>query len=260
MMKVFAAALAAGLMLVATAATASADPVRFGFAAEPYPPFTSPDASGKWVGWEVDLMDAVCKEAKLECVITPTAWDGIIPALTSKKIDVIWASMSITAEREKTISFTNPYYKTPLAVIGVKSKKFDASPDSLKGLAMGVQVSTTQADYAEKYYKPVVSSVKAYQTQDEVNQDLVAGRIDVEIADKLPLLDFLNTDAGKACCEFKGDAAWDEAIIGRGTGGGVRKEDNELREKLNAAIKALRDNGTYAAITKKYFTFDIYGQ
>ena len=94
------------------------DVIRFGVAAEPYPPFASKDASGKWVGFEIDLMDAVCAEMKVECIIEEAAWDGIIPALTTKKIDLIWSSMSITDERKKTIDFTDKYYNTPAAIIG----------------------------------------------------------------------------------------------------------------------------------------------
>ena len=69
--------------------------------------------AGNWVGWEVDFMNAICKQAALECVITPTAWDGIIPALTAGQIDVIMSSMSITEERAKTIDFSDKYYNTP---------------------------------------------------------------------------------------------------------------------------------------------------
>jgi polar amino acid transport system substrate-binding protein len=95
MKTVLKAALAAAAF-AASLGVASAQEVKFGMAPEPYPPFASVDASGKWIGWEIELMDAVCAEAKLTCVIVPTAWDGIIPALTTKKIDVIWNSMSIT--------------------------------------------------------------------------------------------------------------------------------------------------------------------
>src|SRR4051794_38834672 len=94
-------AIAAAAML-GFAAEAKAD-IKFGVAAEPYPPFTSKDASGKWVGWEVDLMDAVCKQMNEKCELVEVAWDGIIPALTSKQIDVIWSSMSITDKRKQTI-------------------------------------------------------------------------------------------------------------------------------------------------------------
>ncbi len=94
----------AAAALATTAFTgAMAEEVKVGVAAEPYPPFTSPDSSGKWIGWEIEFMDAICAEAKLDCVVTPVAWDGIIPALTSGKIDMIIGSMSITEERLKTI-------------------------------------------------------------------------------------------------------------------------------------------------------------
>jgi polar amino acid transport system substrate-binding protein len=70
---------------------ASAEPLKVAFAAEPYPPFTEADASGKWHGFEVDIADALCAQMKAECVHTPVAWDGIIPALTSGQVDMIVA-------------------------------------------------------------------------------------------------------------------------------------------------------------------------
>ena len=193
------------VLIVFSAGLASAQTVRVGVAAEPYPPFTTPDASGNWSGWEIEIMEALCEEAKLDCVITPTAWDGIIPALTSKKIDMIIASMSITAERMKSIDFSDKYYNTPTAVIGSKRMTFDATPEGLKGKYLGVQIATIHKVYAEKYFTG--AKIKEYQTQDEVNQDLVAGRIDATQADSLALADFLETAEGKACCELKGMVA-----------------------------------------------------
>jgi polar amino acid transport system substrate-binding protein len=249
----------AALTVMGLTAAAQAEAVKVGIAAEPYPPFASPDANGKWVGWEVELIGAVCAEAKLECEITPVAWDGIIPALTAKKIDAIMASMSITEERMKTIDFSNKYYNTPTGIVGPKDAKFDASPDGLKGKILGVQVSTVHADYAKKYFGPVAAEIKEYQTQDEANQDLVAGRVDAVQADAIALGDFLNSDAGKACCDSKGNVADDPAILGAGVGVGLRKEDTALKDKFNAAIDAVRANGKYDEIAKKYFSFDIYG-
>ncbi|SIQ11793.1 amino acid ABC transporter substrate-binding protein, PAAT family [Rhizobium sp. RU35A] len=248
------------LMGVAAAGAAAAQELKVGVAAEPYPPFSSPDASGKWVGWEVDFMNAVCAEAKVKCVLTPVAWDGIIPALTSKKIDAIMGSMSITPERSKTIAFSDKYYNTPTAVIGPKGVKFDATPEGLKGKVLGVQVSTIHADYAKKYFGPVVSEIKEYQTQDEANQDLASGRLDAVQADLITLQAFLDSDQGKACCEVKGNVKDDPEILGAGVGIGLRKEDTALKDKFNAAIKAIRTNGTYDKISKNYFTFDIYGK
>jgi len=254
-LKTFAAALLLG---VAAMGVAKADPVKIGVAAEPYPPFTSPDASGKWVGWEIDFIDAVCAEEKLDCVITPVAWDGIIPALTTKKIDVIASSMSITDERKKTIDFSDKYYNTPTAIIGPKDQKFGATPADLKGKVIGVQVSTIHAVYAKKHFTEA-QEIKEYQTQDEADQDLAAGRLDAVQADSIALDAFLKSDQGKACCDLKGMVAPDLEVLGPGVGAGVRKEDTELKGKINAGIKAIRANGKYAEITKKYFDFDVYG-
>jgi polar amino acid transport system substrate-binding protein len=259
-MKTVLKTLAAALLLgvAAMGGVAKAEQVKIGVAAEPYPPFTSPDASGKWVGWEIDFVNAVCAEEKLDCVITPVAWDGIIPALTTKKIDAIVSSMSITDERKKTIDFSDKYYNTPTAIIGPKDQKFGATPDDLKGKVIGVQVSTVHAVYAKKHFTGA-QEIKEYQTQDEANNDLAAGRLDAVQADSIALGEFLKTDQGKACCDLKGMVAPDDEVLGPGVGAGIRKEDTALKEKFNAGIKAIRANGKYDEISKRYFDFDIYG-
>lgn len=254
--KIAALALAIGL---AGAVQAYAEQVKVGFAAEAYPPFTSLDASGKWVGWEVEFADAICKEAKLDCVITPVAWDGIIPALTAKKIDMIVGSMSITEERMKTIDFSDKYYNTPTGIIGNKTDTFEATPEGLAGKIIGVQGSTIHADYVKKHFGEKAAEIKEYQTQDEANADLAAGRVDAVQADAIALDAFLKSEAG-ACCEAKGNVADDKAVLGAGVGIGLRKEDTELKGKLNAAIKAIRANGTYDTFSKPYFNFNIYGE
>ncbi len=252
------------LVLAAVAAlslgtTAMAEPLKIGVAAEPYPPFTSPDAAGNWVGWEVDFMVAICKQAELDCVITPTAWDGIIPALTSGQIDVIMSSMSITAERAKTIDFSDKYYNTPAMVMVAADSAITPDAAGLTGKIVGVQISTTHEAYTQKYFGPVASEVKIYQTQDEANQDLAAGRVDAVMADSIALQAFLDSDAGKACCKSAGMVAGDAEVLGAGVGFGLRQGD-PLKDKLNAAIAAIRADGTYAAITANYFAFDVYGE
>ena len=89
----------AGLGLTGLGLTAATAEIRLGLDSAPYPPFADVDASGKRTGFEIELGEALCKAMKETCVWTPIAWDGIIPALNSKKIDAIFASMSIT---EKT--------------------------------------------------------------------------------------------------------------------------------------------------------------
>ncbi|WP_187429288.1 Histidine-binding periplasmic protein [Roseobacter fucihabitans] len=237
---------------------AIAEEVKIGIAAEPYPPFASLNASGEWVGWEVEVIDAVCAAAKLDCAITPVAWDGIIPSLMGQQIDALMASMSITEERQKTIDFSDPYYNTPAVIVADKSMDIDATPESLAGKIIGIQASTIHQAYANAYFGDA-AEIRVYQTQDEANQDLVSGRIDATQADSIAMADFVATDAG-GCCEIKGPVANDEAILGRGVGAGVRKGDDALREKLNAGIAAILADGTHAEITSRYFTTSIYSE
>ncbi|RUY04673.1 transporter substrate-binding domain-containing protein [Mesorhizobium sp. M2A.F.Ca.ET.040.01.1.1] len=223
-----------------------------------YPPFNNLTSDGQLVGFDIDIAKALCDEMKVKCTFVAQDWDGIIPALTTKKIDAIVSSMSITAEREKTIDFSDKYYNTPTAIIGPKDQKFGATPDDLKGKVIGVQVSTVHAVYAKKHFTGA-QEIKEYQTQDEANNDLAAGRIDAVQADSIALGEFLKSDQGKACCDLKGMVAPDDEVLGPGVGAGIRKEDTALKEKFNAGIKAIRANGKYDEISKKYFDFDIYG-
>lgn len=223
--------------------------LRIGIAAEPYPPFSSKDASGHWVGWEIDLANALCTEMKEKCEITEVAWDGIIPALTSKKFDVILSSMSVTDERKKTISFSDVYYNSAAVIIGPKSDDKDFSPEHLSGKNIGVQVSTTHSRYLDKYYGPKGGVIKTYATQDEANNDLAAGRLDYVMADGVALDAFLVSEQGAACCEQKGAVPLDVEILGAGVGMGIRQEDTELQAKLNAGIKAMSDKKAFDAIT-----------
>ncbi len=165
-------AIAAAAMMASSAPAMAEGVIKFGVAAEPYAPFTVKDATGKWTGWEVDLMDAVCAQTERECEIVETAWDGIIPALTAKQIDMIWSSMSITEERKKTIDFTNMHYNTPSMIMGAKNGDMDITPDHLtgktdrsSGLRQSISATSTST------MPPQAPSLRPIRTQDEANQN-----------------------------------------------------------------------------------------
>jgi polar amino acid transport system substrate-binding protein len=244
--------MAATAVLVMGAATPAMADLKMGVAAEPYPPFTSKNAEGVWEGWEIDVMTAICAEIGEKCSVEEVAWDGIIPALTSKKFDAIMSSMSITDERKKTINFSDMYYNSGSLIIGAKNGDLDFSPEHLAGKTLGVQVSTTHAKYAEKYYGAKGAELKTYATQDEANSDLAAGRVDYVQADAIALQSFLDSDQGKACCEAKGTVPNDAEVLGAGVGFGVRKEDTALLDKLNGGIKAAAAKGAFKEITTKW--------
>lgn len=222
-----------------------------------YPPFNFVDSNGKLQGFDVDISGALCDKMKVECEYVAQDWDGIIPALLAKKYDAIIASMSITEERAKKVSFTDKYYNSKAQFIMKKGAGHsDVSVTGMKGKVIGAQSSTTHSSYLEDVYKD--SEIKLYGTQDEANADLASGRLDAILADSIVLYEWLRkTDEGK-CCEFIGDGVSAEKWFGKGAGIAVRKEDGELKDMLNKALAEIIADGTYKSINDKYFPFSIY--
>jgi len=245
-----------GAFAVAATGAASAAPLKVGFAAEPYPPFTYKSADGNWAGFEIELADAICKEMGRQCVNAPVAWSGIIPALNAGKIDMILGSMSITEKRDKVIDFTDPYYYTRGVYVAPKSADLDI-PEGLDGKIMGVQGATTHATYAREQLEQYGVELKIYEQQEQVNRDLLAGRIDLMMADQIAMAEFLERDEAKDL-EIKAMAPKHPAF-GEGIGVGVRENDDELKTQLNGAIDAVLRNGTCSKLSRKYFGQDICG-
>ena len=259
MRKLINAFVAAVLLVFGSSITMAGDwsKVRIGVEGA-YPPFSWVEADGQLKGFDIDIALALCKEIGAKCSLVQSDWDGIIPSLLAKKYDAIIASMSITEERKKKVNFTDKYYNTPAKFARKKGSGIEISKEGLAGKTVGVQRATTHDNFVSEEFGDAVE-IKRYGTQDEAYLDAVAGRVDLLLADSVAMDDgFLKTDNGKDW-EFVGPGYTDVKYFGEGAGIAVRKEDTDLQEMLNKAIAAIRDNGTYEAINKKYFEFDVYG-
>ncbi|MEO9167574.1 MAG: transporter substrate-binding domain-containing protein [Aestuariivirga sp.] len=225
--------------------------IRFGVAAEPYPPFTFKDTSGNWVGWEIDMMKALCEKLAEKCQVVAVSWEGIIPALKAKQFDVILASMAITEKRKEVLNFSDVYYNSSPQLAAAKNTPVYHEPSDLKGKRVGVQGASIHAAYAEKYFASAGAVIKTYAKQDDAVADLAAGRIDYVMADALALDAFLQTPQG-LCCAIVGSVTPDSDLFGPGVGLGLRKEDTALLARLNGALSELVKDKTLVAITEKW--------
>ena len=214
-----------------------------------YPPFNYIDESGSLKGFDIDIALALCERMEVECELVAQDWDGIIPALLAGKYDAIVASMSITEERRQVVSFTDKYYSNLVRFVAAKDAAFD--PDDLTGKNIGTQRATVAASWLEE--NAAGAQVKLYDTQENVFLDLTAGRLDAVFADGLVLYEWLQTDAG---VDFT--LVGDGYSLDEGIGIAVRQEDEDLRQRLNAALAAILADGTYAEVNAKYFPFSIY--
>lgn len=254
--KLKAALMALTLIAPLAPASAIAESLRLGTEGA-YPPFNYIDASGKIGGFDVEIGLELCARIGADCTVVAQDWDGIIPGLLANKYDFIIASMFITKERRKIVDFTDPYYLAAMShVLPVGSDITEFSNEALSDKVIGAQSGTTQADYIEQMYPD--ADIRLYPTQDEVNLDMASGRLDMQVGDMLPMLDWTTKSEDGSCCELVGEPITDPAFVGDGVGIALRKEDGELRERLNAALAEIRTDGTYQAINAKYFTIDVY--
>jgi len=223
-----------------------------------YEPFTFKTSDGKPTGFDVDIAEALCAEIKRQCVYVEQVWDSMIPGLQARKYDVIISSMSITEERQKVVDFTDKYYNTPSRIV-VKEDTSFTDLASLKDKKIGVLKGSTQEKYAMGELRPLGVSVVPYEAQDQVYLDIKSGRLDGTVADSVEVTGgFLSKPEG-AGFGFVGPVLNDVKYYGTGVGVAMRKGETQLKEELNAAIKAIRENGTYETVSKKYFDFDVYG-
>jgi len=229
-----------------------------------YPPFNELAADGSLKGLDIDIGNALCAQMKAKCTWVKQDWDGMIPALNSRKFDAIVASMSITEERKAKVDFTNKYYSSPLALVAKDGATVRPEIATLKGKKVAVQRGTVSDNFATKFWEGKGPEIVRYAKQDEVYMDLKSGRLDATLSDYWETYGgFLTKPEGKGYSvagEFvNGKTAAEKAVVGDGIGIAVRKKDTDLKEQLNKALAAIRANGKYDEIRKKYFPMDIYG-
>ncbi|QEN84942.1 transporter substrate-binding domain-containing protein [Labrys sp. KNU-23] len=207
-----------------------------------FPPYNMTTADGTVQGFDVDIGNAICQLIHAQCTFVTNEWSGIIPALLSKKFDVILGAMGITEERKKRVIFSDPYGITYSEFGVVAGKEFAITPQTMATKVIGVQQGTTNAAYLEKTYPG--AQIRRYPSIDALISDLKAGRIDIVLG--LEEKFTKEGDAPKLVTIGEG------VQVSEGIGIAFRPEDTALRDEFNAALKTLRADGTWATLQKKW--------
>lgn len=242
-----------------------------------YPPWNHTDSSGQLVGFEIDLANDLCQRMSVECEIVAQDWEGIIPALTAGKYDVIMAGMSITDERKEVISFSDSYADEPTKFAVLKDSDLasftsdidkvnlaevddaelaaiDAMKEALAGKTIGVQVATTHQNFLDEYLGEV-AEVRKYDTQENLDLDLQAGRVDTALASMTYWQPLMGTDKGADFTVI--GPGLNGGPFGLGVGVGIRQDDTDLAEMFNQAIAAAKADGTIKRLAEQWFGFDV---
>ena len=241
-----------------------------------YPPWNDTDASGKLVGFEIDLAADLCRRMKVRCAMTPRLWRGMIPALRAGAFDAIMTGVSITAKRKRIIAFSRAYAAAPAAfavradgpLAGVTAKTAPVTLGSLDakekaamaalrkaftGKTLGAQTATTFEIFLRTHMAHA-ARIRAFEVQGELDRALLGGRVDAALAQMSYLKPLIERAAGKLKILGPGFTG---GLLGEGTGVGVRKEDRALADMFSAAIAAAIGDGTLSRLSLKWFGFDL---
>ena len=195
----------------------------------------------KIVGFDVDLTQKIAEKLGLKLDFQTTAWDGIFPALIAHKFDMVASSVSITDDRKKEMDFSTPYYQVDQTALIMADAGFD-SIEKLNGKTAGVQIGTTGELEAKK-----IAGLKVNTYDDNLLaiEDLKAGRVDTVICDSV---------VGDVYAKNNADVKVGFVITTNESYGiAFAKDTPELLAAVNAALKGLVDDGTFAEISKKWF-------
>jgi len=264
------------LSVLSLATIANAKSIKIGTEGA-YPPWNNLNSAGELEGAEIDFGNEACKRMAVDCKWVTQDWDGIIPALLNGKYDIIVAGMSITEERKEKVNFTTGYMTdgarfavlkdSGLANLNVGGSKVNLNNAGGKEKAaigqliaamnektICVQSSTIHQNFLEKHMAGAIE-VRLYQSVDDHNLDLAAGRCDAILADVGSIMDFIASEGGVDVA-FTGPT-FSGGVFGDGVGGAIRKEDTDILKMWNKVIAEMSADGTTAKITEKWFGRDI---
>ncbi|MBK5922484.1 amino acid ABC transporter [Rhodovulum sulfidophilum] len=204
-----------------------------------YPPYNFINDAGDVDGFERDLGDELCKRAELNCTWVTNDWDSIIPNLVSGNYDAILAGMSISPERQEVVAFTQPYTPPSLSAYAALSDDVD-----LENSVISAQTGTIQANHVVD----TGATLLEYPTADECVDAVRNGEAEAVMADKDVLVPIVN----------EGDLVFvgEDTALSNGIGMAFRKSDPELKDKFDAAVQSMKDDGTLNELIIKWMGED----
>ena len=239
--------LAATIGIAAGPATAYAADVLNVGAYPTNPPFEYKNESGTFEGFEVDIVNEAAKRVGMTTEIADLGFQALFAAVSSKRIDVAISSITITPERLKTLSFSQPYYDSDMGIATKTDSAVNTEAD-LKGKIIGVLSGSTGENWVKEHQAADgFSDVKGYDTQQNLLLDLSAGRVDAAVSD-IPGMEYSFT-------KMK-DLTVKERIKTGEQYGLMMTKNSPLVAKLNDAITEMKKDGTLQKIHKKWFGSD----
>ncbi|WP_159991534.1 transporter substrate-binding domain-containing protein [Pelistega ratti] len=220
-----------------------------------YAPFEYKNEKGELVGFDIDVGNAICEKLNAKCVWVEQPFESLLPGLQARKFDIVHASLTHNAAREKVINFSESVYAIPTQLLAKKGSGLEPTVESLKGKRVGALQGSAQEAYAKQVWGKKGVKIVSYTEQDQTFIDLGAGRIDAAILEKPNgYAGLLSKPEGKDY-EYVGEPLV-HPLLANKIGLGFRKQDKQLKAEVDEAILALRKEGVIAQLAEKYFQKD----
>lgn len=218
-----------------------------------FPPMGFRDEKNELVGFDIDLAKEAAKRLNMEVEFKPIDWNSKEVELNSKKIDAIWNGLTITEERKEKIGFTNPYLENKQIIVVPANSQIKSKKD-LAGKVVGAQEGSSSVDAVNKDQATLNSfknkQLKLYPDNVTALLDVKAGRLEALVVDEIVGRYYVNKEPNSYVILEENFGTEDYGV-------GLRKDDTELKGKLQKALDDMKKDGTSATISKKWFGEDI---
>ncbi|MQR01036.1 basic amino acid ABC transporter substrate-binding protein [Glaciimonas soli] len=213
-----------------------------------FAPFGSVNEAGKIVGFDADIMQAIADQAGIKIVWVNTPWEGIFSTLAQGDIDIIASAVTITDERKQSMLFSDPYFEAKQVILVPPGKDITTPEDLKKANKVGVTTSTSADTVVQKILGKTNKAIVRFESLPLLLKEVDAGGVDAAVGDNGAVENYVKNNNSKG---FK--LIYSDDFTKEYYGIAVRKEDTALIAKINAALKTLRENGTYDKIYARYF-------
>lgn len=212
-----------------------------------YAPFEAQNEQNTIYGFDIDLMNAIAAKAGITVKFVNTPWEGIFKTLDQGDRDLLISAITITDERKKSMDFSEPYFEAK-QLIAVPKDSAVSKLDDLKGKKIGVQTGTTGDEVVSNKFGKDNPDIKRFESTPLALKELAAGGLSAVVADNGVVINYVtnNSDKGFKMVE---DSSFEKEYYGIA----VKKGNKELLDKINTALKQIKDDGTYKKVYDKYF-------
>jgi len=228
-------------------------PIRF-LATNDFPPFSYRDRRGALIGFDIDLIRAVCQVLDTDCAVQTRPFDTLEKALREKEGDAVIAGLSPDPEADAPLLATRPYLKVPARFVSLADTAFD--PGEAEGDFVGAVCHSAHLAFLEQYFPDL--NVACYQNLGEALASLKEKRLKAVFGDALRLAFWIHGEGAGGCCAFSSGPYLNDNYFGDGLKIVVRPNESELKNALDYALREVYRKGTYAELYLRYFPVSLF--